>query len=48
MNKVDEYNKATEIAERLGITLAESLNEFEELYAEFMRDEMEYEMENYL
>lgn len=48
MNKVQEYNKATEIAERLGITPAEALNEFEEMYAEWMRDEMEYEMENYL
>lgn len=48
MNKVQEYNKATEIAERLGITPAEALNEFEELYADMMREEIEYEMENYL
>ena len=48
MNKVDEYNKATEIAERLGITPAEALNEFEELYADYMREEIEFEMENYL
>ena len=48
MNKVQEYNKATEIAERLGITPAEALNEFEELYADYMREEIEFEMENYL
>lgn len=45
MNKVQEYNKATEIAERLGITPAEALNEFEELYADWMRDEREFDEE---
>lgn len=45
MNKIDEYNKATEIAERLGITPAEALNEFEELYADWMREEQEWENE---
>jgi len=45
MNKVDEYNKATEIAERLGVTPAEILNEFEEMYAEWMREERELEEE---
>jgi len=45
MNKVDEYNKASEIAERLGTTPADVLNQFEEFYADWMREEQEYEME---
>jgi len=47
MNKVNEYNKATEIAERLGTTPADVLNQFEEFYAEAMREEREWEMENF-
>jgi len=45
MNKVDEYNKASEIAERLGTTPADVLNQFEEFYTDYMREEQEYEME---
>ena len=48
MNKVDEYNKASEIAERLGTTPADVLNQFEEFYADMMREELAYETENYL
>ena len=45
MNKVDEYNKAKKIADRRGVTPAQVLNEFEELYADWMREERELEEE---
>ena len=48
MDKLDEYKKASEIADRLGITTSEALNEFEKLFAESMRDEQEWNDEFYM